>query len=76
MSAIAFINNFLLSLERNKQSSDSISEENTAPALADEEAFGDAVAGDDNNVQEHFLLVEEDSDFLMATAKEALVVAK
>jgi hypothetical protein len=50
-SIIAFINNFLSSLERNEQSSDSKGEEHIALAPADEEAIGNGVEGDGSNGQ-------------------------
>jgi hypothetical protein len=55
-SVIAFINNFLLSLEGNEHSSDSNVEEHIALAPADEAAISDGMEGDGSNGQP----VEED----------------
>ena len=50
-SVIAFINNILLSIERNEQSSDSNGEEHIDLAPADEAAIGVGVEGDGSNGQ-------------------------
>ena len=50
-SVIAFINNFLLSIERNEHSSDSNGEEHIDLAPADEAAIGVGVEGDGSNGQ-------------------------